>query len=361
MRILITGGAGYIGTHLVVAMLESGHDVVVLDNLSTGNLETLARAERLAGRRVDYHHGDVADASAVAHALDGVEVVFHLAGSKQVAESVSNPAMYLRNNVGGMSVLLEQMDREGVRRIVFSSSAAVYGSQSVMPLSETAVLQPSSPYGRSKWMGEQLLGELATHRGWSAVSLRYFNPVGAHPSGILGEPLERAMSLVPRALQALLDPRRRLTVFGSDYDTPDGTCLRDYIHVCDLSRAHIAAMGALQSPGHHIYNVGTGHPYSVREVLDACAVAAGRPVPAVDGARRPGDIPMAAADCRRFQREHGFKAQHDLQEMVDSAWRWASSGARRFRDDGISQDISLARRAAAKLAIRSQALRARSA
>lgn len=353
MRALVTGGAGYIGSHLVVELLQAGHDVVVLDDLSTGSVLAVARAERAAGRGCTFWQGDIADRAAVAQALRGVDVVFHLAGSKQVGESTELPERYLRNNVGGMTVLIEQMELAGVRRMVFSSSAAVYGTQDRMPVAEDAPLRPDSPYGLTKMMGEQLLQPMSAHRGWAAVSLRYFNPVGAHPSGTFGEPLHRAASLVPRALRAVLEPGAPLTVFGADYPTPDGTCLRDYVHVVDLARAHIAALAALDRPGHRVCNVGTGRPYSVREVLEACARVTGRPVPSVDGARRPGDVMVAVADVGRMHALLGFRAEHGLDEMVSSAWRWAQhSGAfdlEARRSGGLDEARGLGRRRSPEL------------
>ena len=220
MRVLLTGGAGYIGTHLLVQLLQDGHDVVVLDDLSSGSAEALARAESVAGRPCRFVLGSIRQPDKIRQALRGVDVVFHLAALKQVSESVQRPGRYFAVNVGGMACLLDGMERQGVRRIVFSSSAAVYGLQAEMPLCETAELRPASPYGMTKQVGEQMLAQMATHCGWSAVSLRYFNPVGAHPSGVLGEPLNKAASLVPRALRALLYDDQPLTVFGSDTPPP---------------------------------------------------------------------------------------------------------------------------------------------
>ena len=328
MRLLVTGGAGYIGTHLLVELLQSEHEVVVLDDLSTGCADALARAEAVAGRACHFVQGSITDAERVDEALQGCDVVLHLAALKLVGESVKMPGRYFSTNVGGMATLVERMDFHGVRRIVFSSSAAVYGPQTQMPLREDAPLQPSSPYGVTKRLGEQMLSQMATHRGWSAVSLRYFNPVGAHSSGLLGEPLCTAASLVPRALCALLREDRLLTVFGTDYPTADGTCERDYVHVVDVARAHLVALSGLERPGHQVFNIGTGRPASVREVLVTCERVAGRPVPHIDGDRRVGDIPVAFACCNKVERELGFRAKHGLDEMVASAWRWSSSGPR---------------------------------
>jgi UDP-glucose 4-epimerase len=330
MRILVTGGAGYIGAHLVVELLGAGHDVVVVDDLSSGHVDALARAQSIAGRTCSLLVGDVADRDLMAQALDGVDTVMHLAAFKQVGESVARPERYFRNNVGGLASLLESMVEAGVSRIVYSSTAAVYGSHAPMPLREDSIACPDSPYGLTKLQGEGMLYQLARCRDWSAVSLRYFNPVGAHPSARIGEPIEFAASLVPRALKSLLHRNDRLTVFGTDYDTPDGTCLRDYIHIVDLARAHLLALRALDAPGHRVYNVGTGRPHSVLEVVAACERASGMRVPLLRGDRRPGDVPIALADPTRFREDMGFEARYGLDEMVASAWNWLVNNPRGY-------------------------------
>lgn len=329
MKLLVTGGAGYIGAHVVIDLLRAGHDVVVLDDCSTGHPEAVFRAEKLGGRRCSLVRGDIANASLLRQTLVGVDAVIHLAAFKMVGESMEVPGRYFRNNIGGMAQLLETMDEMAVRRIVYSSSAAVYGSQGKMPVAENVPLTPESPYGCTKALGEQMLQWMADCRGWSVISLRYFNPVGAHESGQIGQPLEGAASLVPRALLAVVDPSRRLTVFGTDYPTADGTALRDYIHVCDLSRAHLSAL-ELSKVGHQIFNVGTGRPHSVREVLAACERATGQTVAHVDGPRRAGDIHLSAADPRRFQEATGFVAERGLDDMVASAWRWIQRNPRGY-------------------------------
>jgi UDP-glucose 4-epimerase len=306
----------------VVDLLAAGHQVTVVDDLSTGSREALRRSSLLAGRSCRLIIGDVADRALMLRALSGIDTVFHLAAHKAVGESMEQPERYLKNNLGGMASLIEAMQTAGVRRVVYSSTAAVYGTQGDGPLREDAPLRPESPYGYAKAEGERMLDWMVRCRGWSAVSLRYFNPVGAHPSGLIGEPVARASNLVPSVLVALTEPDRRLTIFGTDYPTPDGTGLRDFIHVCDLSRAHLVALQALERAGHHVYNVGTGRPSSVREVLTACARAAGRDVPFVLGPRRAGDVAVAVADPRRFQSELGFSARLSLDDMVGSAWRW---------------------------------------
>jgi UDP-glucose 4-epimerase len=322
MRILVTGGAGYIGTHLVVELLQAGHDVVVVDDFSSGHREGLRRAEALGGREIVLLEGDIADRALMASALEGVDMVAHLAASKHVGESMTRPEWFFENNIGGTTSLIESMQEAGVTRILYSSSAAVYGAQDDQPIREDAALRPASPYGLTKAQGEQLLFFMARCRGWSVVCLRYFNPVGAHPSGRIGEPLEFAASLVPRALRAIDDPSEALTVYGTDYQTPDGTALRDYIHVCDLAMSHLVALSTLQPGTHHVFNVGTGSAASVRDVLEACERATGHVVPHVDGARRPGDIPAACADTTRFEEAVAFRARRTLDEMVTSAWKW---------------------------------------
>jgi UDP-glucose 4-epimerase len=322
MRLLVTGGAGYIGSQVVFDLLQAGHRVVVVDNLSTGHAEAIHRAEGLAGRACRLIHGDISDIPLMIEALNGIDVVIHLAASKLVGESMEEPESYFYNNLGGMTALFQAMQVAGVQRIVYSSSAAVYGNQLKIPITEDSPLNPESPYGLSKLHGEQLLAWMARCRGWAAVSLRYFNPVGAHPSGLIGQPPESAAALVPRALKALLEPNSPLTVFGTDYPTPDGTGLRDYIHICDLSRAHLAALSVMIKPGHRLFNVGTGRPYSVLEVLETCKKITGKEVPVEFGQRRPGDLACASADPSRFEESSGFKATLGLEEMVSSAWKW---------------------------------------
>lgn len=322
MRALVTGGAGYIGSHLVLALLEAGHEVVVVDDLSNGHLEALRRVEELTGKACALIVGDVADRPRMVSALHGVDVVLHLAAFKAVGESMTNPERYFRNNTGGLASLLESMVDAGVERLIYSSTAAVYGEGSPMPLTEQTPPGPDSPYGASKLLGEQMLQWMSRCRGLRAVSLRYFNPVGAHPSGRIGEHARTPSNLVPRVLMALTGDVPALTVFGSDYDTPDGTCLRDYIHIQDLVAAHMVAIGLLEQPGYHLYNVGTGRPSSVREVLEAARRVTGQVVPFVDGPRRPGDVPVTVADPSAFRQELGFEAKRGLDEMVSDAWRW---------------------------------------
>jgi UDP-glucose 4-epimerase len=322
MRLLVTGGAGYIGSTVVLYLLAAGHAVRVIDDLSTGYAEALRRVEQLAGQDVQLVRANVADAPAVRRALEGMDAVLHFAASKVVGESMAHPERYLQNNVGALGTLLAEMEAAGVRRLVYSSSAAVYGTQREMPISEAAPLLPESPYGLSKVHGEQWIEWMVRCHGWAAVSLRYFNPVGAHASGRIGQPVEGAQALLPRALLALVREESPLTVFGSDWPTPDGTALRDYIHIADLAAAHRHALAALAPGSHGIFNVGTGRPHSVAEVLASCQRVTGREVPHVLGPRRPGDMACATADPSRFRAATGFVAARTLDDMVATAWRW---------------------------------------
>lgn len=341
MRVLLTGGAGYIGSQLTAMLLADGHRVVVLDDLSTGSLEALRRAQLVSGRVCRFVHGSTLDPAAVRTALEDVDAVIHLAGFKSVSESMSQPARYHANNVGGMSCLLSQMDRAGVRRIVFSSSAAVYGNTDQHSISEDTPLAPESPYGHTKAIGEQLLQDLADRAGWAAISLRYFNPVGAHPSGSLGDMALRPDGLVPRMLRALTGGGPPLTIFGTDHPTADGTCERDFVHVWDLARAHALALRALDRPGHQIYNVGTGRPHSVREVIDRMGALAGRPVPFLHGPPRPGDVVRSLANPQRIRAALGFQSELGLDDMLASAWAWhrAPKDSRVLAEDIVEQQV----------------------
>lgn len=322
MKLLVTGGAGYIGSTVVLDLLAAGHQVVVIDDLSTGYREALRRVEQLSGQDVPFVHADIGDPAAVRRALVGVDAVLHFAAFKVVGESMEHPERYVANNVGALGSLFGEMERAGVRRLVYSSSAAVYGTQRGMPIAETAPLMPESPYGMSKVHGEQWVAWMVRCHGWSAVSLRYFNPVGAHASGRIGQPVEGAQALLPRALLALVRAEAPLTVFGSDWPTPDGTALRDYIHIADLAAAHRHALAALVPGQHAIFNVGTGRPNSVAEVLASCRRVTGREVPHVLGPRRAGDMACATADPSRFRAATGFTADRGLDDMVETAWRW---------------------------------------
>lgn len=329
-KILVTGGAGYIGSHTTLALLQAGFEVVVLDNLCNSSVASLRRVAQIAGRAPVFVEGDVRDRVVldrvfVEHAVDAV---LHFAGLKAVGESVAQPLRYYDNNVHGSQVLLQAMADAGVFRFVFSSSATVYGEPAQMPIAETCpVGQPTNPYGRSKLMVEDMLRDLAlSDSRWRVALLRYFNPVGAHASGLIGEdPNGIPNNLLPYIAQVAVGKRPELAVFGNDYPTPDGTGVRDYIHVVDLAEGHLRALDALQTrSGVSVWNLGTGQGYSVLEMVHAFEAASGRPVPYRIAPRRPGDIATCYADPLKAERELGWKAQRGLAEMMRDAWRWQS-------------------------------------
>ena len=327
--LLVTGGAGYIGSHACVELLQAGHEVVVLDNLCNSRREVLGRIERIAGRAPAFHECDVRDAAALRdvfrrHAFDAV---LHFAGLKAVGESVERPLDYYDNNVGGTLALCAAMAEAGVRRLVFSSSATVYGDPDTVPLREDHPLRPTNPYGRSKAMVEAVLQDLAqADQGWRIALLRYFNPVGAHESGLIGEdPDGVPNNLMPFIAQVAVGRREALSVFGDDYPTPDGTGVRDYIHVVDLARGHLAALEKLNSaPGVMTVNLGTGRGYSVLEMVGAFHRASSREIPYRIVGRRAGDIATCYADPSLAQRLLGWRAERGIDEMCRDAWRWQS-------------------------------------
>ena len=330
MTVLVTGGAGYIGSHTTLALLHAGHDVVVLDNLANSSRESLARVARLAGRAPAFVQGDVRDAALVRDVLrqHGAAAVLHFAGLKAVGESVQQPLHYYDHNVGGTVALCQAMAEAGVWRLVFSSSATVYGEPATMPISEaTPTGQPTNPYGRSKLMVEQLLADLAASDArWRIGVLRYFNPVGAHASGLIGEdPHGTPNNLLPYISQVAVGRLRELAVFGDDYPTPDGTGVRDYIHVVDLAEGHLRALQALHERcGWHVWNLGTGQGYSVLQMLRAFEQASGRAVPYRVAPRRPGDVAQCWSDPAKAAHELGWTAQRGLAQMMEDAWRWQS-------------------------------------
>lgn len=327
MRILVTGGAGYIGSHVARALLDDGWDIVILDNLSFGHA---AAVERLAGGasggRVVFVQGDVADAALVEHLVQAWEIAaaVHLASYIQVGESVRDPALYYRNNVTGGLTLIESLRRAGVGRFVLSSTAAVYGEPEVTPIPDTHPARPVNPYGASKAMLEQVLRDYDRAYGFRYVALRYFNAAGAHPAGDLGEDHHPETHLIPIVLQAALGRREAVTVFGGDYPTPDGTAVRDYIHVCDLADAHVLAVRRLLAGGGSgVWNLGTGRGYSVLEVIAAAERVTGRPVPHAFGPRRDGDPAVLLAAAGRAREDLGWTPRRSgLEEIVGSAWDW---------------------------------------
>ena len=326
--ILVTGGAGYIGSHTTLALLNAGHNVVVLDNLCNSSADSLKRVAQLAGRAPAFVEGDIRDRAVLDRlfAEHSVDAVLHFAGLKAVGESVAQPLCYYDNNVHGSQVLLQACAYAGVFNFVFSSSATVYGEPAQMPISEACpVGQPTNPYGRSKLMVEDMLRDLAASDArWRIAILRYFNPVGAHESGLMGEdPSGIPNNLLPYIAQVAVGKLTELTVFGNDYPTPDGTGVRDYIHVVDLAEGHLRALEALQTrTGAHVWNLGTGQGYSVLDMVSAFEAASGKPVPYRVAPRRPGDIATCYADPAKAERELGWKARRGLDEMMRDAWRW---------------------------------------
>lgn len=328
MRILVTGGAGYIGSHTCVELLEAGHEVAVIDNLSNSKATALERVQEISGRTLlEFLQADLRDREALSALLarHDFDAVIHFAGLKAVGESTEQPLTYYQNNLCGTLTLCEAMAEAGLKRLVFSSSATVYGDPAVVPIPESATLSATNPYGRSKLFIEEMLRDL--HQAdpeWRIAILRYFNPVGAHSSGRIGEdPNGIPNNLMPYIAQVAVGKLPRLRVFGDDYPTPDGTGVRDYIHVVDLALGHLAALERLQvGPGAPVYNLGTGRGYSVLEMLRAFEQAAGKSVPFDLVARRPGDIATCFADPSRAREELGWQAERDIAEMVDDAWRW---------------------------------------
>lgn len=326
--ILVTGGTGYIGSHLCVELLNAGYKVVVLDNLSNSSIGVVQRIERLAGRPIALHIGDVRDAEALNEVfrLHSVDAIVHLAGLKAVGESVARPLNYFDNNVTGLICLLEAAERSGVRRLVFSSSATVYGNPSAaVPIVETATTEPTSPYARSKLIAEQIIGDLcASNSEWSTVILRYFNPAGAHVSGQIGEdPRGVPNNLLPFVAQVAVGRHPKLVVFGNDYPTRDGTGIRDYIHVVDLARGHLAALDrVLRSQQRLTVNLGTGQGYSVLEVVRAFETASNHSIPYSFAPRRPGDVPTYVADARMAWEVLGWRPQFGLKDVCEHHWNW---------------------------------------
>lgn len=327
MKILATGGAGYIGSHTCVELLQAGYEVVVADNLSNSKAESLERVKRITGRSLSFYHVDLLDKPGLTRVFQShhIDAVIHFAGLKAVGESTQFPLRYYRNNIIGTLNLCEVMKGFGVRTIVFSSSATVYGDPQKVPITEDFPLSPASPYGRTKLMIEEILRDLhASDSGWQIALLRYFNPVGAHETGEIGEdPDGIPNNLFPYISQVAIGKLKELSIFGDDYPTPDGTGVRDYIHVVDLSHGHLKALEALgTNSGLITYNLGTGRGYSVREVIEAFSRACGNPIPYRIVGRRPGDVASCYADPSLAQRELNWHATKDLKEMCADTWRW---------------------------------------
>lgn len=327
MRILVTGGAGYIGSHTCLELLNNGHDVVVVDNLSNSKEESLRRVEALAGRSLTFHRVDLLERAALDDVFKGsaVDAVIHFAGLKAVGESVTIPLRYYYNNITGTLILCEVMARHHVKNIVFSSSATVYGDPQRVPITEDFPLSATNPYGRTKLMIEEILRDLhLSDPAWNIALLRYFNPVGAHESGSIGEdPNGIPNNLLPYISQVAVGKLEFLSVFGNDYLTPDGTGVRDYIHVVDLAIGHLRAIERLKdNPGVVTYNLGTGNGYSVLDMVRAFEKACGKNIPYKIVARRPGDVATCYADPSLAGRELNWTAARGIDDMCADAWRW---------------------------------------
>ena len=330
MKILVTGGVGYIGSHTVVELQNAGYDVVVVDNLSNAQRSVQERVQKITGKPFELIEADIRDRAAMeaAFAKHKVDAVVHFAGLKAVGESVAQPLRYYDNNVSGSVVLFETMAKFGVKTLVFSSSATVYGDPASVPILEDFPLSATNPYGRSKLMIEDILRDLhKAEPDWRIALLRYFNPVGAHESGLIGEePSGIPNNLVPYIAQVATGQREKLSVFGGDYPTPDGTGMRDYIHVVDLSIGHVKTLEKLsQGPGLLTYNLGTGRGNSVLEMVRAFEQASGRPIPYQIVDRRPGDIAKCYADPTRAREELGWVATRDVAQMCADTWRYQTS------------------------------------
>ncbi len=330
MQILVTGGAGYIGSHTVVELLTAGYEVVVVDNLANSKEESLRRVAQITGQTATFYRVDLRDKAGLTAVFrqHAIEAVIHFAGLKAVGESVAMPLDYYDNNIGGTVALCQVMAEQGVKNLVFSSSATVYGEPEIVPVTEAMPLQEATnPYGRSKAIIEKILQDLyVSDNGWNIALLRYFNPVGAHGSGRIGEdPNGPPNNLMPYIAQVAVGKRPFLRVFGNDYATADGTGVRDYIHVVDLAVGHLKALDKLaENPGVVVYNLGTGVGYSVLEVVDAFAEVSGRDIPYQVMARRPGDVAVSYADPSLAARELGWRAERNLADMCADAWRWQS-------------------------------------
>ncbi|HZH58299.1 MAG TPA: UDP-glucose 4-epimerase GalE [Metabacillus sp.] len=345
MSILITGGAGYIGSHTCLELLNAGYEIVVLDNLSNSKVDSLDRIREITTKDFKFYHTDLLNKAELQtiFAENNIEAVIHFAGLKAVGESVSIPLHYYQNNITGTLILCEVMEQFGVHNMVFSSSATVYGMQEQVPLSEELPLQATNPYGRTKLMIEEILRDVyVSNKNWSVALLRYFNPVGAHSSGSIGEdPSGIPNNLVPYITQVAVGKLSELRVFGNDYATHDGTGVRDYIHVVDLAAGHLKALEkVMTSSGVSAYNLGTGTGYSVLEMIRAFEKVTGRSIPYRIINRRPGDIGVSYADPTKAQKELNWVAKKGLEEMCLDSWRWQSNNPNGY-DIGITRPIEL--------------------
>jgi len=330
MTVFVTGGTGYIGSHTVVELLEAGHEVVVADNLVNSSAESLRRVEQITGKHVTFYEADLRDRAALEEIFSRYDFgcVLHFAGLKAVGESVEKPLLYYENNLNSTITLCSVMERYGVKKIIFSSSATVYAPDNVMPVNESSRTGGcTNPYGWTKFMCEEILrSTAAANKDWSVMLLRYFNPVGAHPSGLIGEdPRGIPNNLMPFISQTAAGRRERLNVFGSDYDTPDGTGIRDYIHVVDLAKGHVAAMNYMDNyTGTEVFNLGTGTGYSVLDMVKAFEAATGITIPYVIGPRRAGDVTRLYCDPSKSEMLLHWRAEKTLEDMCRDTWNWQS-------------------------------------
>ncbi len=328
MRILVTGGAGYIGSHTCVELLNENYEVVIIDNLYNSNQKAVDRIEEISGKKVKFYQEDLLDRAAVKKIFDENEIdaVIHFAGLKAVGESVHKPVEYYRTNIGSTLNLVEEMRAHGVKNIIFSSSATVYGDPAEIPITENCPKGTcTNPYGWTKWMQEQILTDVHTaDPEWNVILLRYFNPIGAHESGLIGEdPKGIPNNLLPYVAQVAIGKLPEINVFGNDYDTPDGTGVRDYIHVVDLAKGHVKAIERFaKNDGVFVCNLGTGHGYSVLDVIHAFEKACGKELPYVIKPRRDGDIATCYSSPAKAEKELGWKAQFDLEDMCKHSWNW---------------------------------------
>lgn len=327
MKILVTGGAGYIGSHTCVELLEKGHQVVVLDNFDNSSPLSIERVEKITGKKVDLYKADVRDRDALEKIFTEhkIDCVIHYAGLKAVGESCVKPLEYYDNNLYGTLVLLQAMRAHNIKKFVFSSSATVYGTPERLPLDETCRIGgTTNPYGTSKYFQEIMLNDLwKSDNDWTIMLLRYFNPVGAHPSGLIGEnPRGIPNNLTPYIAKVAIGELKEVGVFGNDYDTPDGTGVRDYIHVVDLAKGHVAAIAHMEKSGIYTYNLGTGVGYSVLDVIKAFGKACGKDLPYVIKPRRAGDVAACYSDASKAAKDLGWKAELGLDDMCESLWKW---------------------------------------
>ena len=338
MAILVTGGAGFIGSHTVVELQNAGYDVVVVDNLVNSSRKSLDRVEKITGKKAAFYEADINDAAALNEIFqkESIDSVIHFAGLKAVGESVAKPLEYYMNNISGSLTLFDVMRKHGVKNIIFSSSATVYGDPAFVPITEECPKgEITNPYGKTKGMLEEILTDIQkADPEWNVILLRYFNPIGAHKSGLIGEdPKGIPNNLLPYVAQVAIGKLQSVGVFGNDYDTPDGTGVRDYIHVVDLAVGHVKAINKIkENPGVKVYNLGTGNGYSVLDVIKAFSKACGHDVPYVIKERRPGDIATCYSDASLAKKELGWEAQYGIDEMCADSWKWQSMNPNGYND-----------------------------